>query len=659
LIRAALTVQSVVHQRLRLLFALAAGGLLIGGVLRAWLWSQFGLPAGVSASMLPLILAGGLLNDAVVSLYLFLPLAVYVAWLPDAWYDSRANRIVLAIGSWFSVFGLVFLAVAEFYFFEEFDARFNLVAFDYLAYPTEIVGDVKAEYPVVAVILAAAALASVGVRWIRRLANAGNATPTAAWQRQKPLALHVLAVLLTITLWSTDTLSLASNRVANELTQNGLSSFVRAATTNEIDYHANYRSGDPAKNLALIAQELERGGGRLSHLAEGRLDRTFPARARGLGRLNVVLVSSESFGAEFSRLYGSDRNFTPNFDRYAEKGLWFSNAYASGTRTVRGLEAFTSSIPPIPTVSILRRPGNEHVATWGAVMRSLGYRTSFLYGGYGYFDNMNYFFENNGFDVLDRRSIEDVRFENIWGVSDEDLFDRSIEHLDALHATGSPFFSIIMTTSNHKPFTFRAGLESFGIPATGGGRAAGVRYADYALGRFLEDAAGHDWFDDTIFVVVADHGARVYGVEQIPLKTYEIPLLLYSPKHIRPRRVDALMTQIDIAPTVLGLLGLPYEAPFFGQDALNTSSKNRVALFNHNHDIAIYRDGRMVVFGLKKSVHTYHYDPATDRYAPAPPDPALERLGIAYFQTAFELFEHHRYLPSTKAVMAAQVARAR
>jgi phosphoglycerol transferase MdoB-like AlkP superfamily enzyme len=652
-------VQSVVHQRLRLLFALSAGSLLTGLVLRAWLWSQFGLPAGVEASTLPLILTCGLLNDAVVSLYIFLPLAVYTAWLPDSWYDSRANRVVLATGSWLTLFGLVFLAVAEFYFFEEFDARFNLVAFDYLAYPTEVVGDVRAEYPVVTVILVAAMLASAGVWWILRMSDARYTRPTAAWQRQKPLALHALAALLAIALWSTDTLSLGSNRVANELTQNGLSSFVRAAMTNEIDYHANYRSGDPAENFALLARELERGGGRLMHLAENRLDRSFAARAQGLGRLNIVLVSSESFGAEFSRLYGSVRDLTPSFDAYAQRALWFSNAYASGTRTVRGLEAFASSIPPIPTVSILRRPGNEHIATWGAVMRSLGYRTSFLYGGYGYFDNMNYFFANNGFEVLDRRSIEDVRFENIWGVSDEDLFDRSLSHLDALHSTGEPFFSIIMTTSNHKPFTFRAGLESFGIPASGGGRAAGVRYADYALGQFLEKAAGHAWFADTIFVVAADHGARVYGVQQIPLKTYEIPLMLYSPKHIPPRRVDALMTQIDIAPTVLGLLGLPYEAPFFGQDALNAPAENRVALFNHNHDIAIYREGHIVVFGLKKKVDTFRYDPATDTYAAIPRDPALERLGIAYFQTAYELFEQHRYQPSEASVVPVQVARSR
>jgi phosphoglycerol transferase MdoB-like AlkP superfamily enzyme len=466
-------------------------------------------------------------------------------------------------------------------------------------------------------------------------------------KRWLPLAAWLAATVLAAAFWSTDLLSHDPNRVENELVQNGISSFVRAGLTSEIDYRSNYASRDRRENFARVADALARGGGTFTRLDEGRLDRAFPARADGLGRLNVVLVSSESFGAEFSRLYGSDRDLTPNFDAFARQGLWFSHAYASGTRTVRGLEAFASSIPPIPTVSILRRPGFEHVATWGAVMRSLGYETSFLYGGYGYFDNMNAFFADNGFDVVDRRSIERVRFANIWGVSDEDLFDHALGYLDRAHASGQPFFSIIMTTSNHKPFTFREGLEGFGIPPEGGGRAAGVRYADYALGKFLRDARAHPWFEDTIFVVAADHGARVYGAAQIPLRTYEIPLMMYSPRHIAPRRADGLMTQIDIAPTVLGLLGLPYEAPFFGQDALHTPDAGRIALFNHNHDVAIYRDGRLVVFGLNKSVETLHYDVKTDRYTPAPRDPELEQLGVAYFQTAYELFEEKRYLPSS------------
>ena len=148
-----------------------------------------------------------------------------------------------------------------------------------------------------------------------------------------------------------------------------------------------------------------------------------------------------------------------------------------------------ASFPPIPTVSILRRPGNQGIGSWGKVMDDLGYQSSFLYGGYGYFDDMNSFFAGNGFQVLDRTDIDKVRFENIWGVTDEDLFDRAIQHYGEQYQAGKPFFSIIMTTSNHKPFTFRPGLEQEGIKPEGGGRQSGVRYADYALGYFLREAA--------------------------------------------------------------------------------------------------------------------------------------------------------------------------
>ena len=639
-----------IMRRYRLVLLLGAACLAVGAVLRIVLWTRFGMHAGVSAWSLPAILAGGLVNDTVVTFYLLAPLAIYSALPSDRWYYSRANRWLLMAGSWVMLATIAFLAFAETYFFEEFDARFNLVAFDYLMYPTEVVGDVWEEYPVIRVALASAIFATAMLWKIRGCFRNDPSTSMPLARRVQPMFLHAVVVLLCALFYPTDLLSLSASRITNEFVQNGISSFFLAARTNEIDYHAYYRSAGPADNLRLIAKELGRGGGRFTRLAEGRLDRAFPARADGLGRLNVVLVSSESFGAEFSQLYGSRTNLTPFFDSYAQKGLWFRHTYASGTRTVRGLEALASSIPPIPTVSILRRPGNENVATWGAVMRSLGYHTTFLYGGYGYFDNMNYFFGNNGFEVLDRSAIDKVRFENVWGVSDEDLFDRSLAHFDQLHAAGKQFFSIIMTTSNHKPFTFPAGLEKYGIPPAGGKRHAGVRYADYALGQFLLHAEEHPWFDDTIFVVVADHGARVYGAQQIPLRTYEIPLMFYSPKHIAPRRVDTLMTQIDVAPTVLGLLGQPYVAPFFGQDVLNSPADDRVALFNHNHDVAIFRNGRIVVFGLKQEVNYYDYDAATDSYAPAAPDPELERLGIAYFQTAYELFAKHHYeVPSGPA----------
>jgi membrane-anchored protein YejM (alkaline phosphatase superfamily) len=441
--------------------------------------------------------------------------------------------------------------------------------------------------------------------------------------------------------FQTDSLALSDNRVANELAANGPSSFFRAFRTLELDYRRHYRTLPDKVALKTLADHLAPGGGRFVGLAGGSLEREFPANPRGLGRMNVVVVSSESFGAEFSRLYGGEKDLTPNFDRYAGQGVWFTNVYASGTRTVRGLEAISASFPPIPSVAILRRPGNEGIATWGRVMRDNGYRTSFLYGGFGYFDNMNYFFAANGFETVDRADMPEPRFANIWGMSDQDLFTNALDYYDRQHAAGKPFFSIIMTTSNHKPYTFPPGVP--GVPEQGGGRAAGVRYADYALGEFLGNAESHAWFKDTVFVVVADHGARVYGEAAIPMNSYRIPLLIYAPAHLEPRRVDTITSQIDVAPTVLGLLGLPYRAPFFGQDVLSHPEAPRAVLLSHNHDVALYRDGKLVVLGLDRAASTFAYDPVADQYTPLPPDPALEQLAIAYYQTGFDLFRTHRY----------------
>ena len=470
------------------MLALGALYLCLGAVTRVVLWLKFGAAADVPVADLPLLMLAGLLNDAVESLYLVTPLVLYLLLVPDRWYRTRASRALLAGGFVLTLSALIYTAAAEFYFFEEFDARFNLVAFDYLRYPAEVFIDIWQAYPVLKALFVAVALAGTLTWMLRHRLLAGADAATTLRLRLGPFAVHLALVIAAIAWYPTDALSRSSNRVENELAQNGYSSFFRAAATNRIDYRDYYASRDPASNLKLLASALGAGGGEFTRLAEGRLDRRFPARADGLGRLNVVVVSSESFGARFSRLYGSERDLTPNFDAYAKRGIWFSRTYASGTRTVRGLEALTASFPPIPTVSIVRRPGNEGIATWGRVMRDLGYDTSFLYGGYGYFDNMNAFYAGNGFEVLDRTAIGKVRFENIWGVADEDLFDLELKHCSELYARGKPFFSIVMTTSNHKPFTFRPGLEGLGIPEEGGGRKAGVKYADYALGYFLREA---------------------------------------------------------------------------------------------------------------------------------------------------------------------------
>jgi phosphoglycerol transferase MdoB-like AlkP superfamily enzyme len=174
-----------------------------------------------------------------------------------------------------------------------------------------------------------------------------------------------------------------------------------------------------------------------------------------------------------------------------------------------------------------------------------------------------------------------------------------------------------------------------------------VRYADFAIGYLLEEARKHPWFDNTVFVVVADHGARVYGKAEIPLRTYEIPMLIYAPKHIKPQQVNTLTGQIDVAPTVLGLLGLEYEAPFFGTDILacakTTCADHRLALFSHNHDVAAFQDGQLAVLELGKREQTFSYDKTNNAYHDVAQNLDLSNLSVAIYQTAYEQFQAHRY----------------
>lgn len=640
--------------RFRPLLTVLAWYFAIGLLLRAALWWSFGRTAGVSDVAFFGTAVVGVVADAVQGLYLLAPFAI-VAWLlPDRAFRSRVMRSTMLTTSGLFFFGFTFLAAVEYFFFQEFDSRFNLVSVDYLLYPTEVVGDIWSAYPVVTVAMIVALLSAATVAVLRRPLLAGTQAATTLRARTGVFVAYALLLGVAIATIDKDHFDFSTNRVTNEIAANGAGSFFNALRTSEIDYHAYYVTREPAANLRTLRAALAQGDGRF---LDSGLDRAFPARADGLGRLNVVVVVSESFGAEFSRAYGGERDWTPLFDKYSKQGLKFTNMYASGTRTVRGLEAITASIPPIPSTSILHRPGNAGIANWGSVMRHLGYSASFFYGGYGQFDDMNAFFAGNGFEVADRRAIEGpVRFENIWGVADEDLYDMALRRFDTLSQDGKPFFAIVMNTSNHKPYTFRDGVP--GVKPAGGGRESGVRYADYAQAYLLREAAKHRWFDDTLFVIVADHGARVYGREDIPLKTYRIPMLFYSPKHLAPGHIDTLTTQIDVAPTVLGLLGLPYSAPFFGEDVRHTPPGDRVAFFSHNHDVALYRDGELALLGLKKAVKNLRYDAATNSYSPAPADPALDSLAVAYYQTAYEMFRQHRYVPTPPTLARTHVAAA-
>jgi phosphoglycerol transferase MdoB-like AlkP superfamily enzyme len=620
------------------LLLLAAAYLATSLLSRLLIWVAFGRAADVPAAHLPWLLGIGLVNDMVESLYLLAPLALYLLLLPDRWFAGRLNQALLAMGTWVTLFGMMYLGWVEYFFFDEFDARFNLVAVDYLMYPHEVFVNIWESYPVPLALVVSAVLASLAYRLVWPSMRNAHAQTTSFASRAKPFALHAAALAAAISSFSTQSLGYSDNRVENELAANGLSSLFQAFHSNELDFQQLYRTGDASAMQTLMRRDLATDGAPAAE--SGSISRHFPAHGPAYGRLNVVVIVEESFGCEHVDACGADLGLTPAFDALSRQGLFFSQTYATGTRTVRGLEALSASLAPIPSESVLKRPGYEQIATWGEIMQAQGYRNSFLYGGFCQFDNMNHFFAAHGFRISDRSDIKEARFANIWGVSDQDLFTHSLAYFDREHASGKPFFAFIMSTSNHKPYTFPAGVAQ--APAKGGGRAAGIRYADHALGEFLAQAASHAWYRDTLFVIVADHGARVYGKQRIPMYSYHIPLLILAPGRIEPQVLDTPASQVDVAPTVMSLLGLDFSAPFIGRDLLAPSSRPVTLLFNHNHDVALLRDSHMAVLGLKNSADVYDYQLGSRAIGQRVDDPQLLQLATAYYQTTFNLFKQGR-----------------
>ena len=313
----------------------------------------------------------------------------------------------------------------------------------------------------------------------------------------------------------------------------------------------------------------------------------------------------------------------------SKESLWFSRVYATGNRTVRGLEALSLAVPPTPGQSIVRRPDNAGLFTLGGVFAHKGYGSVFAYGGYSYFDNMNAYFEGNGYRAVDRRSIPSarVKFENVWGVADEHLFDQALDEIErekADHA-GRPAFVHVMTTSNHRPYTYPPGRID--IPS-GSGREGAVKYTDWAIGYLFEQARKRAWFKDTVFVITADHGASARGTAQIPVDRYLIPLFVYAPAHIAPGRIDRLMSQIDIAPTLLGLLEFGYRSKFLGRDVLRSAPDTDRAFVGNFQTLAYLKGDRITVLQPKRKVDQYRLEQGRV-YRPIPADPGLRREAIA------------------------------
>ncbi|UJX24483.1 LTA synthase family protein [Pseudoalteromonas sp. CF6-2] len=357
---------------------------------------------------------------------------------------------------------------------------------------------------------------------------------------------------------------------------------------------------------------------------------------------NLVIILEESLGARFVGELGGI-GVTPELDKLYQQGWSFDNLYATGTRSVRGIEAVTTGFPPSPSRSVVKLSKSQrNFFSLADVLARTGYTTQFIYGGESHFDNMKSFFLGNGFsDIVDINDMQNPEFISSWGVSDEDLFNQADNELSELNKSGKPFFSLVFTSSNHDPFDIPEGKVT--LPKDHDPenvkRDLAIKYADYALGKFIAKAKMQDYWQDTVFLVVADHDVRVFGSEPVPLKSFHIPAVILN-SDINAKRDTRLVSQIDLPVTLLSLLGVEQATPMLGYDLTKHYPVER-AMMQYYDNFAYVENGEAVILMPNQKVSYWRYDPASKTQVAV--DKAGSNLELAKKALAHVLFSNLAY----------------
>jgi phosphoglycerol transferase MdoB-like AlkP superfamily enzyme len=617
----------------------------------------------------------GLRFDLAIACYLALPVVV-IGHLPAVglWYSYRLRKIVL----WVLTIVLavtIFVLLAEYEFFREFQTRYNQLAFQYLDQPKIVVGMVWYNYPVVRYVLfcllltAACGLTVYGI--MRLCFGRGE-------QKRQPVSVigeiaqfAVLIGLMIIAMrgglqseplrWGNAYHS--NNEFVNQMSLNGLFALGQSG----IDHFRHSQSSawmrrmpaDQAKSIArklIVAPNetlLDPAGSTVLRRTEHPTPGTVSLR-KGDRPPNVVLVLMESFSARYVGACGSSPDYTPAFDALAADGVLFDHAFSGGTHTHQGVFCSMLGFPNLPGFEYLMENivSNQPFLTLPTVLKKQGYQTMFLYNGNLAWDNMEGFFRKQGVDLFvgSPDYVNPIHRDRVWGVTDQDVFDRANKEFEAANATG-PFFSLILTLSNHVPFDLPEPLPFARTTDQGemNKRIDGVRYADWAVGHFIEEAKKLKYYENTLFVFVGDHGFHVPPkLTEAHILFHHVPLLFYSPLlEKKGVKISTAAAQMNILPSILGLLQSTQPQASWGRNLFGTDySDENFVIFKgsggsgSDQALVMIRGEKLLVVGSEGSTKLYNYE--------LNPNPAIEPLDDPASKTVLDKmrFELDGYVQS-------------
>lgn len=658
------------------LFGSTAIFLILFALARALLlWRNADLVGAIPPRDIALAFGIGFRFDLIMACYALAPV-VLAMLLPAGLAQRRWCNI------WLALCALLysFLAALELDFYHEFHARLNSMVFQYIKEdPKTVVSMLWYGFPVLRYFALCGGLTVLAVYAIARIDHATRWPQLRAANYGRRLAVALLLIFVTAaavrgTFRSGPPLRWADayktpHLFTNHLALNGAFTLMKAAQQELFDDRNNpwLKQMPAAAALALVRKYWVAPQESLLQPQTLPLYRRFtaPANKPASPFRNVVLIIDESFSAQRTGIFGNTQNITPRFDALAREGLLFDHFFSQGTHTHQGMFATMACFPNLPFYEyLMKQPeGANNFSGLTKVLAERNYQSLYVYNGDFAWDNQYGFFRAQNMQrFIGRHDFVNPRFsDRTWGVSDEDMFDRGFEEIAQLQDGGKPYFAVLQTLSNHAPYALPPQLPIEPVLVNGqrDEHLTAMRYNDYALGAFFDRIKKVDRikkrgnFDDTLFVFLGDHG---FGggdqVTDIDLWRFHVPLLIWG-KGIQQQygaERSVVGSQVDVVPTIMGILGGDYEHHCWGRDLLALAPDDRgraiIKPSGSDYTTAIIDGDTIMVVPPNASPRLYEYStrphlqatPITD----AEREQGLHTMIRAYIQTATQALLDNR-----------------